>query len=164
MKKISLFILALFLINSAVGCADAQNKKSEYEKAPDFTLTDIEGDTFRLSDYSGKVILLNFFGTWCPPCRAEMPDFNEIAKKYKDNVVVVAIALSDNMPSVKKFAEQGKLVFRISLDDGSVNELYGPIRAIPVTVIIDRAFNVKKRYIGSRSKEVFEGDIEELLR
>lgn len=163
MKRQAVFLIALSMLIFMIGCGNTQAQRVEYEKAPDFELKDINGATFRLSDYSGKVIILNFFATWCRPCLIEMPDFNEIEREYKNEIKVIAINVGRENPGrVRDFAESKKLKFTIAMDNGTVSRIYGPIRAIPVTVIIDKNFRIAKRYIGLRSKKVFVNDIKNL--
>ena len=146
-----------------IGCGTTQAEKPEYGRAADFEAQDINGNTVKLSDYSGKIIMLNFFATWCPPCRKEMPDFNEIAQEYKQKVEIIGVNVGrEGLPRVKSFAERNNLTFSIIADDGKIANLYGPINAIPVTVIIDKEFNIARKYIGMRPKEVFVSDIEDL--
>ncbi|NQT22010.1 MAG: TlpA family protein disulfide reductase [Candidatus Omnitrophica bacterium] len=165
MRKKLAVIFVSFLLLFGLGCGNTYSGNTPFGKAVDFQLEDINGKAIKLSDYSGKVIILNFFGTWCPPCRAEMPAFNEISKEYKNDVEVIAISVGgDPTPKVKSFAEKHNLTFTVAVDDGKVSRLYGPIRAIPVTVIIDKDFNIAKKYIGARSKEVFVKDVTELSR
>ena len=158
MKKNLLFLLIVGMMLCSAGCAGAQD-----QQAYDFQAQDIAGKTFKLSDHKGKVIFLNFFATWCPPCRMEMPDFNEIAKSYPDDVAVIAINV-DNEPlsKLKSFADQQGLTFPICQDTQGLVQLYGPIRAIPVTVVIDKDFMIADRYVGARPREVFEEDIKRL--
>lgn len=162
-KLLSVFFICLFF-SLAVDCGPVQSEKATFVRAEDFSLKDIDGNGVNLSDYSGKVILLNFFATWCPPCRGEMPDFNEVFKDYGRNVVVVAVCVgNEDITALKAFAEKNKFQFPILIDDGTAEGIYGPIRAIPVTVVIDRYFNVVKRYVGAISKETMIKDIEGLL-
>jgi len=164
MKRFFVFMFALAYVTFVVGCANTEAEKPALGRAKGFQLEDIKGNTVRLSDYKGKIIMLNFFATWCPPCKIEMPDFDAIQKEYEDNVKIIAIAVgNESVSRVRAFAEQNRLDFTIAVDKGEVAGLYGPIRAIPVTVIIDKDFNIAKRYIGLRPKRVFTADIEELL-
>ena len=163
MKKNLTIQLLAFLFLFSFGCGNASTESAPSEKARDFTAYDINGSPVELSAYKGSVIILNFFGTWCPPCRMEMPDFNEIAKEHRNDVKIIAInVVGENVSKVKEFADSYKLVFPVIIDDGKLASLYGPIRAIPVTVIIDKNFNIVKRYVGARTKDVFETDIREL--
>lgn len=165
MRGKTYFLLLVFLAAFSIGCGNMRAEAPQYGKALDFTLEDINGDEVRLSDYSGKVIILNFFATWCPPCRAEMPDFNQIQEEYKNDVKIIAVNVGrETLSKVRGFAADNNLTFTIAMDDGKVGDLYGPIRGIPVTVIIDKDFNIVRRYVGMRTKEVFVKDIEESLK
>jgi len=162
-KKRIIFLLSLFFIVFVIGCGNTRAERGEYGKAMDFEAQDINGNTVRLSDHAGKVILLNFFATWCPPCRKEMPDFNEIAREYKQKVEIIGVNVGrEGLPKVKSFAERNNLTFSIIADGSEIAGLYGPINAIPVTIIIDKEFNIAQKYIGMRPKEVFVSDIEAL--
>ncbi len=155
--------IILVIFGIIILCGNVHAQQPTYEKAIDFRLDDINGNAVRLSDYSGKVIILNFFATWCPPCRVEIPDFNEISAEYENEVEIIAINIGrESISKVKDFAKRYNLRFIIAMDDGEVSRLYGPIRAIPVTFIIDKNFGIARKYIGSRSKEVFVRDIKEL--
>lgn len=165
MNRITVFLAAIFLATLVVGCGSSRAEKAAPQKAWDFELEDINGNKVKLSDYSGKVIILNFFATRCPPCRVEMPDFDKIQKEYASEVKVIAVNVGrESREKIREFARGNNLGFTIVMDDGTVIRLYGPIWGIPVTVIIDRSFNIARRYVGLRSKEVFVKDIEELLR
>jgi peroxiredoxin len=159
MKKILVMIFALSLVMSGFGCSQSQAEKGA---AQDFSLTDINGETVQLSSFKGKVILLNFFASWCPPCRMEMPDFNEIAKT-RDDVAVVAVNVGDeSVQKISEFAKSNGLTFPIAKDDNNVSRMYGPIRAIPVTILIDKNFNIAEKFIGARSKADFEAAIDKI--
>ena len=144
-------------------------------KAPDFKLATIGGDEFNLSDYKGKVIMLNFWGTWCPPCRKEIPDLVSLQAKYnKDGLEIVGITLnSGSAAEIQKFADQKQMNYTILTDFGNnetqaVTNLYGqavgePISSIPTTLLIDRDGYIVKGYLGARSEEVFYNDIKEYL-
>jgi peroxiredoxin len=143
--------------------------------APDFKLATINGEEFHLSDFRGKVVMLNFWGTWCPPCRKEIPDLVSLQTKYKkDGLEVVGITLnSGSVEEIKKFAVKKHMNYTILTDFGNnethaVTNLYGqaigqPISAVPTTFIIDREGYIVKGYIGARSEEVFYNDLKEYL-
>ena len=144
-------------------------------KAPDFKLATIDGEEFYLSDYAGKVVMLNFWGTWCPPCRKEIPDLVNLQTKYnKDGLEIVGITLnSGSAKDIKKFADGKDMNYTLLTDLGndetiSVTNLYGqtigqPISSIPTTLIIDRDGFIVKGYLGPRSEEVFYNDLKEYL-
>jgi cytochrome c biogenesis protein CcmG/thiol:disulfide interchange protein DsbE len=132
--------------------------------AADLELKNLNGDIVRLADYKGKVIILNFFATWCPPCREEIPDFIDLQKEYADKgFTMVGISLS-KMGDIKPFSERMGINYPVLIDDGYASAVYGPIRSVPTTFIINKDFKVVKKYIGLRSREVFEADIKALLQ
>ena len=153
----------------------AKKDRSNEAKAPDFKLATIDGEEFYLSDYSGKVVMLNFWGTWCPPCRKEIPDLVNLQTKYnKDGLEIVGITLNSGSASeIKKFADDENMNYTILTDFSNdethtVTNLYGqalgqPISSIPTTLIIDREGYIVKGYLGPRSEEVFYNDLKEYL-
>lgn len=133
-------------------------------EAPDFSLTAINGDQVSLSSFKGKVVMLNFFASWCPPCKHEVPDFIELQKEYGDkDFSIIGIALV-SAGDARNFATQFGINYPVLVDDGRVSDTYGPIRSIPTTFIIDKEGRITKMYIGFRSKKVFESDIKEMIR
>ncbi len=135
--------------------------------APDFSLSDLDGNIIQLSDYKGKVVMLNFWGTWCGPCRKEIPDFITLIDKYQDKgLEILGVTLTSGPPSrIQQFADRMGINYTL-LTDISGNEsqmvtsLYGkatgrPISGIPTTFIIDREGYIVKKYIGPRSENIF---------
>ncbi len=134
------------------------------QTAPDFSLTNIDGQKMNLSDFKGKAVILNFFASWCPPCRGEIPDFVELQKIYADKgFTFIGVSLVNSRES-KDFALKMNINYPVLVDDGKVSNLYGPVRSIPTTFVIDKGMKVVKMYIGARSKGDFEKDIKELLK
>jgi peroxiredoxin len=158
--KLFIFALAVFVLGISSQCSAIDIG----EKAPDFSLTDINGKTVNLSEFSGKAVILDFFANWCPPCRKEIPDFIELEKSYGDKgFAMIGVALV-NESDAKAFAGKMGINYPVLVDDGKVSEDYGPIRSIPTTFIIDKNGKIVKMYIGYREKAVFESDIKELLK
>jgi peroxiredoxin len=149
--------------------------RSNETKAPDFKLVTIGGEEFYLSDFEGKVVMLNFWGTWCPPCRKEIPDLVNLQAKYnKDGLEIVGITLTSGSASeIQKFANDKQMNYTILTDFGNdetqaVTNLYGqtigqPISSIPTTLVIDREGYIVKGYLGPRTEEVFYNDLKEYL-
>ena len=139
--------------------------REEWGNAPDFTITDLEGNSLTLSDFKGKVIILNFWATWCPPCRMEIPDFIELYENYKDEgLLIIGISLDGgDSRKVKQFSEKLKINYPIGLGDVNVTRDYGGIRAIPTTFIIDREGNIREKYVGYQRKAIFEEAVKKLL-
>ncbi len=139
--------------------------------APDFTLATLNGDIVSLNDLKGKVILLNFWATWCPPCRKEIPDFIKLYDKYnKDGLEIVGVTLNSGaLKDVQTFVKQNKMNYPILTDiDGQETQMtamkYGkavnqPITGVPTSFIIDRDGYIVKMYIGPRSEQVFYNDL-----
>lgn len=134
--------------------------------APDFTLPDINGVNVKLSDLKGKVIALNFWATWCGPCRKEIPDFIELQNMYgKDGLQFIGIALDEGGVSViKPFAEKLKMNYPVLVGNEAVTAAYGGMNAIPVTILIDKKGNLRGKFVGMRTKAVMESLILPLLK
>lgn len=130
---------------------------------PHFELPDLTGKMVNSQQFKGNVILINFWATWCPPCKREIPDFIELYKKYKSQgFVVLGIALDDKA-SVEKFKNSYKINYPILLGTQNVVRQYGNIRGIPTSFLVGRDGKVVQKYDGYRPKEVFEKDIKTAL-
>lgn len=137
------------------------------EKAPDFQLTTLEGEEVKLSDYQGKKVLLNFWATWCPPCRAEMPHmqtyYDEQAKD--ENVVILAVNLTTEdkgLGKIEDFVEEFGLEFSIPMDEnGDVGALYQAV-SIPTSYAIDTEGRIQNKIVGPMDETMMEQLIEEL--
>ncbi len=152
-------IVLLLLMVATTGCQSQQAREqssvtpqaqTELTQAPDFELPTLEGETFRLSDHRGKVVLLNFWATWCAPCRAEIPDFIKLQQKLgEDQLLIVGISLDEEGEEVvRPFVEKMGINYPVVIDDGSVARLYGGVYAIPTTVIVDPSGNIYRRFEG----------------
>lgn len=146
-----------------IGCSAAQDIAPK--KAPGFSLPDLEGRTIRLSDYDGRVVMLNFFATWCPPCGKEIPDFIEMVDTMdSEKFIIIGISVErGGSAEVKRFAAEKKINYPVLIDDGVVSSAYGPIYSIPTTFVIDKNGNIAQKIVGSRAKKEFEKIIEPLL-
>jgi peroxiredoxin len=132
-----LFVIGGYTI--ATGLFEEKDKIPKVgDQAPNFTLTDLEGDVIRLSDYKGKAIMLNFWGTFCPPCVYEMPLFQEYYEQYKDqDFVVLGVNLDEATVTVKRFVKEYGLTFPIPLDKNVVRKQYG-VTQYPTTFFINK--------------------------
>jgi len=166
-KTIIIIILAVFTAFILFKWIDRIHRGPEvvYRPAPDFTLLDINGNDIKLSDFKGQVIILDFWATWCPPCKAEIPHFIELYDEYNsEGLEIIGVSLDWNAQRLLgPFVEENNINYRLLIGDEEVTNLYGGIMSIPTTFIIDRDGGIRNRYIGYRSKEVFEKDIKELL-
>jgi len=134
-------------------------------RAPDFQLKSIDGKMYGLSDFRGKIIILDFWDTWCPPCKAEIPDFVDLQKQYgARGLQIVGIAFArQGLDAVRSFARSYKINYPILLATPKVVEDYGGIEGIPTTFVIDQQGNIRQKHVGYRPREVWEKHIQELL-
>jgi len=136
----------------------------ERKMAPDFKLQDADGRTVRLSDYRGKVLLVNFWATWCPPCRVGVPWFVELEQKYKDQgFAVLGVSMDDGWQVVKPFLTQYKVNYRVLLGDEETAALYGGLESLPTTYLIDREGRVAGVLEGLAGKKEFDDRVQSLL-
>ena len=135
------------------------------QTAPDFALKDINGKTVHLSDYRGKVVLLDFWATWCGPCKLEIPWFMQFERKYKDRgFAVLGVSMDDDgWQSVKPFIQDIGVNYRVVMGDERTGDLYGGIEALPTAFLIDREGRVAIQHVGLSSRKEFEDGIEKLL-
>jgi peroxiredoxin len=166
-------VAALGLVCAALsitGCSTdtvraAVKAEKERKPAPDFTLKDIDGKPVKLSDYKGKVVLLNFWATWCGPCKIEIPWFMDFEQNYKDkSFAVLGISLDeDGWESVKPYIAQKKINYRVVIGTEQVAQLYGEVDSLPTTFMIDREGRVAAVHVGLVSKSDYIHDIVQLL-
>lgn len=133
--------------------------------APNFTLVDLDGNTHSLSDFHGRPVIINFWATWCPPCRAEMPDLQRVYENYQDDDLVILAINNDEPPDVIiDFVEEYDLTFLILLDEGlDVTRLY-EVQAYPSTFFLDRAGRIRyDTYSGPLTESYVESIVLELL-
>ncbi len=131
----------------------------------DFTMKDLDNKDVSLASFKGKVILLNFWATWCGPCKAEIPGFVELQSAYPKDLVVVGYSVDDDAPKARAFADEYKMNYPILLGLGreDVQEAYGPIYGIPASFLISRDGRVCKKHMGIAPKALFEKEIKALL-
>ena len=158
------FCLAVLAMTTAQGCREQASTPSA-NAASSFTLTSLEGKTVSLSDFKGKVVLLNFWATWCPPCRAEIPDLIALQKEYgKRGLVILGISVDQGgVEGVRSFVNTAGINYTVLSANRTVVKAYGPIRGIPTSFLVDREGNIADRFSGYREKAVFEGAIRKLL-
>jgi cytochrome c biogenesis protein CcmG/thiol:disulfide interchange protein DsbE len=147
------------------GKADIQIsvEMSELAPAPQFTLTDIKGQPLRLADYKGKVVLLNFWATWCP-CGAEIPKFVEWQKQYgPQGLQVIGIAMDDTPKPVPGFVQQYQINYPVAVGDVQLADQYGGVLGLPVNFIIDRDGRINQKHAGLTDMPLLEAEIKRVL-
>ncbi|MDF2040119.1 TlpA disulfide reductase family protein [Cytobacillus oceanisediminis] len=130
-------------------------------KAPDFELKNLQGETVKLSDYRGKKVMLNFWATWCPPCKAEMPDIQKFYTQKGNEVVILAVNI-DPQSDVAGFAEEMRVNFPILLDVNEKASKAYQIITIPTTFFIDEEGIIRNKYLSAMSLEIMNQYIDEM--
>lgn len=138
---------------------------SSLERAPEFLLENLDGQKVHSSNFKGKIVLLNFWATWCPPCIEEIPSLKSLHRAYQsEGVEVVGINLDEGSSArVKSFVAKIGIPYPILIGNDEVTRAFGGIRGIPTTFLIDRQGRVVKKFMGGRSKRTFEEAIQQLL-
>ncbi len=133
--------------------------------APDFVLSDLQGHTVKLSDLRGKAVVLNFWATWCPPCKAEIPWFIELQKRYgAQGLQVVGVSMDDgDQKDVEKFAAENSINYPVLFGKDSVADQYGGISYLPTTFYIDRNGVVLNRVFGQAGRDEIEQDVKRAI-
>jgi thiol-disulfide isomerase/thioredoxin len=133
--------------------------------APNFSLLDVSGQRLELSSYRGKVVLLDFWATWCDPCREEIPHFVELQEKYRDQgLQIIGVSMDDGPEPVRDFSRQFKMNYPVVMGTAKTGELYGGILGLPIAFLIGRDGRIRARHIGAADSSVFEKEIVDLLR
>ena len=155
------FVNARWIAPATAHKVDAAGKHPE---APPFSLTDLSGARLSLADYKGKVVLLDFWATWCGPCREEIPSFVEMQQKYaSQGFSVIGVAMQDSPESVDKFYKQFHLNYPVAMGNSTVGSLYGGVFGLPTSFVIGRDGRIYAEHTGTTSPAVFESEIRQLL-
>jgi peroxiredoxin len=158
-------ILAALILTLSIlsGCTN-RNVPYGGSTAADFTLPDLNGNKVKLSDYKGKVVLLEFWATWCPPCRASIPGIEKLHETYKNKgLAVLAVSLDEGgWDTVKSFVQKNGITYLVLRGSDEVAEKY-QVRTIPLIVILDKEGKISKRYLGFGNEEDLEKDIKAVL-
>jgi thiol-disulfide isomerase/thioredoxin len=134
-------------------------------RAPAFVVKTVEGRTVRLADLKNRPLVLDFWATWCAPCRASMPHLNEVSTRYASRgLAVVGMSVDETGPApVKRFASELGVHFPIAMANDDVLDAYGPIRVIPTTFFINRQGAIVRRVVGYIDGETMDGYVREIL-
>jgi len=129
-----------------------------------FTLKDPNGGSLKLADYKGKVILLNFWGTWCAPCRMEMPALIALQQDYRaKGLVILGIAVEDTPEAVKAYAAEAKINYPLAMSQEDFEDAYGPMVGLPMSFFIARDGSICKKHLGPITKADAENEIKSLM-
>jgi cytochrome c biogenesis protein CcmG/thiol:disulfide interchange protein DsbE len=162
-KKLAIVII---LILSFVSITEALQTNKEDIKAPNFSLKSVDGKTIKLSDFKGKVVIIDFWATWCPPCRKGIPDLISIQNEFKSDVVIIGISLdgAQTIKEVPGFIKDYAINYPVVYGDENVIKAYGGITSIPTAFVIDKKGNVADMHVGLVPKDTYVNKIKELLK
>lgn len=145
---------------------DASAKVKQPRTAPEFVLTSTDGKKLKLSDYKGKVVILDFWATWCPPCRKGIPDLVDLKKQYKSKefeIIGIALDQEDTKADIIPFIKSYGINYPVVYFDMKVIQAYGNIQNIPTSFVIDKEGRIVASYVGLVNKSVYVAEINKLL-
>ena len=180
-KKVLFVFMILFMTTGIWGCQKngesddslkqiddtSSNLETKNAKnfAPDFTLKLTDGKDIKLSDHKGKIVIIDFWATWCPPCRRGIPDLVDIQKKYEEEVLIIGISLdNETKPDVVPFIKQYKINYPVAYGNMEVVAAFGNIQAIPTSFIVDQSGQIVDTHVGLVDKSAYINKINELLK
>lgn len=133
--------------------------------APDFTLPQLDGQQLSLSSYGGKIVLLDFWATWCVPCREETPHFVELQQKYGNRgLQIIGVSMDDSVDPVRPFAQQFHINYPVVMGTAETGEEYGGVLGLPIAFLIGRDGRIVAKHMGATDPAVFEREIVKLLQ
>lgn len=144
--------------------SDTGSNATIHAVAPEFSLTTIDGKTLALSDYRGKIILLDFWATWCTPCRDEIPRFVRLQDKYgAAGFQIIGISMDDSAEPVRQFHRDFHINYPIALGGARLGELYGGVFGLPIAFLIDRQGRILSKHVGATDPVIFDQEIASAL-
>ncbi len=152
MRQVTIQSMLLLLLSWSAAAFSGQllTPYKGAQPAPDFELVDVDGDKHRLSDYRGKPLIINFWATWCPPCREEMPSMNRAWHKVKDDVSMLAINVGEDEDTIFIFSADYPIDFPVLLDQSGDVIKQWPVKGLPTTFVLDREGNIHYTAVGAR--------------
>ena len=158
-------MVAIYVVNRHRGTASSLKVTStEHPIAPDFALPELTGQKLTLSGYRGKVVLLDFWATWCEPCQEEIPHFVELQDEYRDQgLQIIGISMDDGPEPVRDFYQRFKINYPVVMGNAKIGELYGGVLGLPIAFVLGRDGRIYAKHIGATDISVLEREITALL-
>ena len=151
-----IFVIAGFYLKST--------HRQERRPAPDFSLAQLDGQPLQLSSYRGKVVLLDFWATWCVPCREETPHLVELQQKYRDSgLQIIGVSMDDSPDPVRRFYREFHMNYPVVMGNAQTGELYGGVLGLPIAFYVGRDGKIEAKRIGAQSASAIEDEIKKLL-
>jgi len=136
----------------------------QHSVAPDFSLPQLNGQSLQLSAYRGKVVLLDFWATWCTPCREEIPHLVELQNKYRgQGLQIIGVSMDDSPEPVREFYQRFQMNYPVVMGNADIGEIYGGVLGLPIAFVIGRDGRISAKHIGATDVSVLEQDIRGLL-
>jgi thiol-disulfide isomerase/thioredoxin len=161
---IGLYFINRYWIAPATQKQTLKSQSKDWPMAPAFSLNDLNGRKIDLANQKGKVVLLDFWATWCGPCRIEIPGFVRLQERYRDQgLVVIGVSMDDDVEPVRDFYREFNMNYAVAMGDQRVSDLYGGIIGLPTTFLIGRDGRIYAKHTGATDVSVFEEEIKTLL-
>lgn len=165
--SLAAILFAICLLGGGSNSLAADTNQMETAKlAPGWELTDLDGKLVHSTDFKDEAVVLDFWATWCPPCRAEIPGFIALQEKYAARgLTVIGVSVDEaGLKTVKAFAQKNGINYPVVLTDNKIVEAYGGIDGLPTTFIIDRSGHIVKQHLGFTEQSEIENEIKPLLK
>lgn len=158
-------VMVFYLANHQRHAPSAKINVADRPVAPAFSLAGLNEQKVELSSFKGKVVLVDFWATWCTPCREEIPQFVEWQKKYGDQgLQVIGISMDDGPKPVREFYQEFKLNYPVAMGDEKVAESYGGVLGLPINFLVDRDGRIQAKYTGMTDLKALEENIKKQLQ
>jgi len=157
-------LVAVYFVRRAHTPIGVSSGTTNHQLAPDFALPTPDGRDLQLSSYRGKVVLLDFWATWCDPCREEIPHFVDLQQKYGERgLQIIGVSMDDSAEPVRPFYLRFHMNYPVVMGTAKTGELYGGILGLPISFLIGRDGRIYTKHIGATDASVFEREIKHLI-